>query len=717
MTRKLDFVGKTAIITGAGGGLGRAYALLLASRGAQVVVNDLGSSPAGEGASMRAADQVVAEIRAAGGEAVANYDSVEEGARIVQAAMDHYGGVDIVINNAGILRDVTFHKMSDADWDLVQQVHLRGAYAVTHAAWPIMRERGYGRVIMTTSAAGLYGNFGQANYSAAKLGLLGLANTLALEGQKRNIYVNTIAPIAGSRLTETILPPDLVAALKPEYVAPLVAYLCHESCSETGGLFEVGAGWVARVRWQRTQGAFFNPGRPLEIEDIAARWETIHDWRDATNPTTAQDSFTPVLNNLASAKRRGNAFVDLDQVLGYRFEPVTTTYNDRETILYALGIGEHDLRYVYEGHPRFAVFPSYPVTFGFSLLWKIVEVPGLRFNPMLLLHGEQYLELKKPLPAAATLTHHARIAQVYDKGDKGAVVLLEVSSRDEQAEEVAFNEYTLFIRGIGNFGGERGPAGTANEPPARPPDAVVEERIPDNQAMLYRLSGNDRNPLHIDPAMAAVGGFDRPILHGLCTFGFAARAVLRTFGDHDPTYFKSIRVRFARHVFPGETLITEMWREGDQIIFRTRIKERDVLALSHAAMTLASSGAAVSARLTPPAPSATPAPVFQSAAFFDRMQRHLGANPDVVHKVGAIYQFNLTAGDQTASWVVDLKTPPGQIIQGVSEAAECILSAADADFWAIIQGALDPQAAFMQGKLKVKGNIMLATRLPSLFNA
>ncbi len=714
MTRKMDFVGKTAIVTGAGGGLGRAYALLLASRGAQVVVNDLGSSPAGEGASTRAADQVVAEIRAAGGEAVANYDSVEDGAKIVQTALDHYGGVDIVINNAGILRDVTFHKMSDADWDLVQRVHLRGAYAVTHAAWPIMRERGYGRVIMTTSAAGLYGNFGQANYSAAKLGLLGLANTLALEGQKRNIYVNTIAPIAGSRLTETILPPDLVEALRPEYVAPLVAYLCHASCTANGELFEVGAGWVARVRWQRTQGAFFKLSQPLEIEHIAARWETINDWREATNPTTAQDSFTPIMNNLATAQRRGNPFVDLDRVLGHRFEPVTTTYNDRETILYALGIGEHDLRYVYEGHPHFAVFPTYPVTFGFSLLWKIVDVPGLRFNPMLLLHGEQYLELKKPLPAAATLTHQAHIAQVYDKGDKGAVVVLAVSSRDEQGEEVAFNQYTLFIRGIGNFGGDRGPAGTTHEPPARLPDAVVEERIPDDQAMLYRLSGNDRNPLHIDPAMAAVGGFERPILHGLCTFGFAARAVLRTFGDHDPTRFQSIQVRFARHVFPGETLVTEMWRTGAQVIFRTRIKERDVLALSHAALTLRP---AETRPATPSTPTATPASTFQSAAFFAAVQQMLAANPDVVQKVGAIYQFQLTAGDQTAAWVVDLKNPPGSITQGVSEAAECILSAADADFWAITQGKLDAQAAFMQGKLKVKGNIMLATKLPSLFNA
>ncbi|HEX6386211.1 MAG TPA: SDR family oxidoreductase, partial [Anaerolineae bacterium] len=263
MTEELRFDGRVAIVTGAGGGLGRAYALLLASRGASVVVNDLGGGMHGEGSDTRLADKAVAEIRAAGGTAVANYDSVEDGDGIVQAALDHFGRIDVVINNAGILRDVSFHKMTEEDWQKLYRVHLYGSFKVTHAAWPYLRQQRYGRVIVTTSAAGLYGNFGQANYSAAKLGLYGLANTLAIEGQKRNVHVNTIAPIAGSRLTETVLPPDLVEALKPEYVAPLVAYLCHESCTETGGLFEVGAGWVSRLRWQRSKGAFFPLSQPL----------------------------------------------------------------------------------------------------------------------------------------------------------------------------------------------------------------------------------------------------------------------------------------------------------------------------------------------------------------------------------------------------------------------------------------------------------------------
>lgn len=711
MTRQLDFFDKVAVITGAGGGLGRAYALLLASRGAKVVVNDLGGSAGGEGASTRAADRVVDEIRAAGGVAVANYDSVEDGAKIVQTALDTFGGLDIVINNAGILRDVSFHKMTDADWDIIQRVHLRGSYAVTHAAWPILRDKGYGRVIFTTSAAGLYGNFGQANYSAAKLGLLGLAKTLALEGAKRNITVNTIAPIAGSRLTETILPEELVKALKPEYVAPLVAYLCHETCQENGGLFEVGAGWISRLRWQRTKGAFFPVAQGFTIEDVAAKWETLSDWREAENPSTAQDSFTPVVSNLSTLAvvKSGNEFINPAQVLGYEFEPVTTRYDERETSLYALGIGSQDLRYVYEGHPQFAVFPTYPVIFGFSLLWKVVNVPGLKFNPMLLLHGEQYVELKKPLPAQATITHRAKISRLYDKGDKGAVIVLDVTSEDEQGEAVAFNQYTLFIRGIGNFGGERGPSGAVNEPPNRPPDAVVEERVPENQAMLYRLSGNDHNPLHIDPGMAAIGGYDRPILHGLCTFGYATRAALKTFADNDPTRFKSIRLRFAKHVFPGETLVTEMWREGEQVIFQTKVKERDVLALSNAAISL-------TGVVTPPAAQAV-GKGMKSAEFFSAAQRNLAAKPDISRQVGAIYQFHISADGKIASWVVDLKNSPPSVVPGVSESAECILSAADDDFWAMTQGRLDPQTAFMQGKLRVQGNIMLATKLQSLFSA
>jgi 3-hydroxyacyl-CoA dehydrogenase/3a,7a,12a-trihydroxy-5b-cholest-24-enoyl-CoA hydratase len=245
----LRFDGKVAIVTGAGAGLGRAYAILLGSRGAKVVVNDLGANVKGEGGNSKAADVVVDEIKKLGGSAVANYDSVEFGDKIVKTAVDAFGTVDIVINNAGILRDVSFLKMTDQDWDLIMKVHLKGSYSVTRAAWNIMREKGYGRVINTGSSSGLYGSFGQVNYSAAKMAMHGLSQSLAKEGEKRNIRVNTICPLAASRMTETVLPKEVLENIKPEYVAPLVAFLCHDSCEETGSLFEVGAGYIAKLRW------------------------------------------------------------------------------------------------------------------------------------------------------------------------------------------------------------------------------------------------------------------------------------------------------------------------------------------------------------------------------------------------------------------------------------------------------------------------------------
>jgi NAD(P)-dependent dehydrogenase (short-subunit alcohol dehydrogenase family) len=209
MSDAIRFEDKVVIVTGAGGGLGRAHALLFARHGARVVVNDLGGSTHGEGANASAADRVVAEIREAGGTAVASHDSVTDGDRIVQAALDHFGRVDVVVNNAGILRDKTFHKMEDADWDLVYKVHVEGAYKVTRAAWPHLREQGYGRVIFTSSTSGIYGNFGQSNYGMAKLGLYGLTRTLALEGRTNNILGNAIAPPGGTRMTEGLMPPQV----------------------------------------------------------------------------------------------------------------------------------------------------------------------------------------------------------------------------------------------------------------------------------------------------------------------------------------------------------------------------------------------------------------------------------------------------------------------------------------------------------------------------
>ncbi len=264
--------------------------------------------------------------------------------------------------------------------------------------------------------------------------------------------------------------------------------------------------------------------------------------------------------------------LDVNQALNYQFTPTQSSYTERDTSLYALSIGAsadptdvNDLPFVYElsgkGHKA---FPTMAVTFPFEFLPQLFEIPGFTVNPMMIVHGEQYFELKRPLPTAAILTNQARISHVYDKGS-GALMIMETSTLDEEGEEIALNRSSFFVRGIGGFGGDRGPSGKINVPPDRALDATFQDHTQPNQALLYRLnSSGDRNPLHADPQMAAFGGFDRPILHGLCTYGFAARAVLKQFANNDVGRFKNMQARFSKHVFPGETLITEIDRIAEE---------------------------------------------------------------------------------------------------------------------------------------------------------
>jgi NAD(P)-dependent dehydrogenase (short-subunit alcohol dehydrogenase family) len=270
----LGYDGKVAIITGAGGGLGRQHALLMAKRGALIVVNDLGGSVDGTGANASAAQKVVDEIKAAGGEAVADHNSVatpEGGEAIVQTAIDAFGRVDIVINNAGILRDKAFHNMEPDLLNPVIDVHLRGAFHVTQPAWVVMREQGYGRIVSTSSAAGIFGNFGQTNYGAAKMGLVGFTRVLAVEGAKYNIKANAIAPLALTRMTENLMG-ALGDKLDPGLVSPLVAYLAHEDCPVSGQTFSVGGGRVAHVFIGETQGYH---KADLTMEDVRDNWDTV----------------------------------------------------------------------------------------------------------------------------------------------------------------------------------------------------------------------------------------------------------------------------------------------------------------------------------------------------------------------------------------------------------------------------------------------------------
>eukprot|EP00930_Biecheleria_cincta_P021268 TRINITY_DN15801_c0_g1_i1.p1 TRINITY_DN15801_c0_g1~~TRINITY_DN15801_c0_g1_i1.p1 ORF type:complete len:292 (-),score=57.14 TRINITY_DN15801_c0_g1_i1:216-1091(-) len=272
----LEFAGRVAIVTGAGNGLGKEYAKLLASRGAKVVVNDLGGSLTGTGGSTSAADDVVAEIMAAQGEAVANYDSVTSGSKIVQSAVDAFGRVDVVVNNAGILRDVSFKKMTDEDWDLVYEVHLKGVYSVTRAAWSYMIKQGYGRIVNVSSPAGLYGNFGQVNYSTMKRAVVGFTMALAKEGNRSNIKANVIAPLGATRMLETVMSKDVLQKLPTSSIAQVVAYLAHENCRSTGEVYETAGNVVTKLRWQRSAGVKFQDG--FTSQDVADKYDEISDF-------------------------------------------------------------------------------------------------------------------------------------------------------------------------------------------------------------------------------------------------------------------------------------------------------------------------------------------------------------------------------------------------------------------------------------------------------
>lgn len=299
---QIRFDDRVAVVTGAGGGLGRIYALELARRGAKVVVNDLGGNPDGTGAGQTMADAVVKEIEEAGGQAIANHDSVggpQGGEAIVQAALDGFGALDIVINNAGILRDKSFSKLTAEDLAAVLEVHLEGAFYVSQPAFRAMKERGYGRFLFTTSAAGLFGNFGQSNYAAAKLGLVGLSNVLAIEGAKSGIRSNVIAPVAKTRLTEKLLGP-MADALAPEQVMPLALYLVAEACETTHEVFSVGGGRFARVFVGLTPGWSAGAGSRPSVEEVAAHFDEIRDEAGYIVPTSVADELKLMMQALRS---------------------------------------------------------------------------------------------------------------------------------------------------------------------------------------------------------------------------------------------------------------------------------------------------------------------------------------------------------------------------------------------------------------------------------
>ncbi|CRG91247.1 hypothetical protein PISL3812_08295 [Talaromyces islandicus] len=588
----LDFKGRVALVTGGGAGLGRAYCLLFAKLGASVVVNDLADP-----------EPVVQEIIKAGGKAVGNKASAEDGDAVVKSAIDAFGRIDIVINNAGILRDKAFANMDDNLWNQVINVHLRGTYKVTKAAWPYFLKQKYGRVVNTTSTSGIYGNFGQANYAAAKLGILGFSRALALEGAKYNIKVNTIAPNAGTNMTRSIMPEEVVQAFKPEYVAPLVVALSSDAVpgSGTKGLYEVGSGWFGSTRWQRSGGHGFPIDIKLTPEAVAAQWKKIIDFDDgrADHPEDSQAGTERIMANMGNrsgaeeAAPSGNESIlaNIEKAKGLKAEETAFDYTDRDVILYNISLGAKrtDLPFVYENNEDFQPLPTFGVVpwFNTQTPFNLDDIVA-NFSPMMLLHGEQYLEIRKfPIPTAAKTINVPKLVDVIDKGN-AAVVVSGFTTKDARTgEDLFYNESTVFIRGSGGFGGSSKPTAArpkgaiaAYQPPKRQPDAVVEEKTSEDQAALYRLNG-DRNPLHIDPEFSKVGGFKTPILHGLCSLGICGKHVYQKFGA-----FKSLKVRFAGVVLPGQTLRTSLWKEGNSVVFQAIVVETGKPAISGAGVEL-----------------------------------------------------------------------------------------------------------------------------------
>lgn len=580
----LRFDGKVAVVTGAGSGLGKAYALELARRGASVVINDLGCSFHGEGKEAFVADVVVKEIIAAGGKAVANYDSVENGDNIINTAISTFGRVDIVINNAGILRDKSFTKMSEEEWDAIFKVHNKGAFKVTKAAWPHMRRQKYGRIIMATSSSGLYGNFGQANYSSAKLSLVGLANTLALEGHKSNIFVNCIAPIAETRMTVDLMGDS--GMMSVAHIVPFVMYLCHESCGENGSIIETGGGFASKVRLEKTPGVQLRSSVSdnLTLEKVAERWSDFTQF--STPPTAGTNAGTTakIMETIQTLPEKTTSEKFVDDMVNHQTPAISLSYTEDDLIKYALSVGAKlpsDMQYLYEGAGNFYPIPSYLATIAVEHMGALYSgAPGMdQIDLSRVLHGEQYVEVLKPLPTNATFTMSPRFVDALDKG-RFCSLISEADILDENGTKMATTQSVVICMGSGGIGrkGKSDKQILTVAIPNRAPDEVVEEETTLNQAALFRLNG-DKNLLHIDPSISSLMGFENPILHGLCSYGFALRHVIKTYANNDMRLLKAIKAQFSKPVVPGNTLVTEMWRDGTRIMFQTKVKETGNISL------------------------------------------------------------------------------------------------------------------------------------------
>ncbi|ODV65110.1 NAD(P)-binding protein [Hyphopichia burtonii NRRL Y-1933] len=577
---------RVVLITGAGAGLGRAYALYFAKYGAKVVVNDF-----------KDPSKVVDEIKAAGGEAHGDtHDVANQAQEIIDNVVNKYGTIDVLVNNAGILRDRSFAKMSWDEWKLVQQVHLNGTFNLTRLAWPHFLKNNYGRVVNITSTSGIYGNFGQANYSTAKCAILGLSKTIALEGAKNNIKVNVVAPHAETAMTLTVFREEDKNLYPPELVAPLLVYLASENVPVTGELFEAGGGWIGNTRWQRAKGAV-STDEVTTPEFVKDHFNDVIDFSTGTaNPKSTTESSMAILSAVQGDDDDDDEDEDDDDDDEEEGEDPVFTYGDREVILYNLAVGatHKELPYVYENDQEFQVVPTFGHLPTFNSVKSQMSFSKLlrNFNPMLLLHGEHYIKIEKwPVPTEGSIKTSYQPLAITQKKTNTIVVHGSKSVDSNTGETVFSNEATFFIRnceGDTKQYAERKSFAVAQfNAPKSDAEFTQDIKISEDQAALYRLTG-DRNPLHIDPAFAAGAKFDRPILHGMCTYGLCAKVLLDKYGP-----FNEIKARFTGIVFPGETLRVYAWKQGDTVIFQAHVVERKTIAINNAAIKLISDKAKI----------------------------------------------------------------------------------------------------------------------------
>lgn len=587
-----------------------------------------------------------------------------------------------------------------------------------------------------------------------------------------------IVPVAGSRLTEDILPPskfaadlvvsarlsllilfshcvctnyftylDLFANLKPQYVAPVTVWLTHESCEDNGGIFEAAGGWIGKYRWSRAQGKAFIPPETLNLESVRNSWSQITDMSGATQPATIHEQMSLLHHSLAGETPSGSGITNAP----YRAledgdeNPNVHKFAIDDLILYALSVGAttaepENLRFLYEGSEDFSALPTYGVIpclgslLNANMITAALKPYNVEFNGAKMLHGEQYLELFKPLPTQGTFTSKPRVVDVVDKGS-GALLILEVDTFDESGEKVTYNQFALFLIGAGKFGGkktsDKPEVRNIVEPPKRSPDVTVYEQTSTDQAALYRLTG-DKNPMHIDPSFAALGGFDKPILHGLCTLGYASRHVLRQYAANDSTRVRAIKARFAGTLVPGQTLQTDMWREGQRIHFACSCKETGKPVIAGAYVDIV--GEVLELHNQPMLTSVsdpnnpTPAELafdtddadaLLTDVVFEEIGRRISMAPELAKKVNGIFTFVIVKDrKEVKTWTMDMKNEtPGKLYAGHSKTtpADCIIRITDQDMTALAVGELDPVRAFMTGKLKIKGNLMATQRLQALF--